>query len=206
MPFEVPGPYNFCAWIVSYGMKQLTSHLYPSLWYIKKGFPNNSVKNFPAMQETWRPGFDPWLGSSPGEGKGYSLQYSWASLVAQLVKNLPAVQETWRPGFDPWVGKPPWRRERLPTQLAWRIPWIALSMGSQRVRHNWLTFTLLYGRYPSIWFILFMILSIFIFLKLAECMFFFFSFSPFPFGLSLGAYILLFLYCQKAGKCVNKCA
>ena len=26
---------------------------------------------------------------------GYTLQYSWASLVAQLVKNLPAVQETW---------------------------------------------------------------------------------------------------------------
>ena len=30
-----------------------------------------------------------------GEGIGYSLQYSWASLVAQLVKNLPAMQETW---------------------------------------------------------------------------------------------------------------
>ena len=27
--------------------------------------------------------------------KGYPLQYSWASLVAQLVKNLPAMQETW---------------------------------------------------------------------------------------------------------------
>ena len=26
---------------------------------------------------------------------GYSLQYSWASLVAQLVKNPPAVWETW---------------------------------------------------------------------------------------------------------------
>ena len=26
---------------------------------------------------------------------GYSLQYSWASLVAQLVKNLPAMQEPW---------------------------------------------------------------------------------------------------------------
>ena len=30
-----------------------------------------------------------------GEGKGYPLQYSWASLVAQLVKNPPAMQETW---------------------------------------------------------------------------------------------------------------
>ena len=28
------------------------------------------------------------------EGTGYPLQYSWASLVAQLVKNPPAMQET----------------------------------------------------------------------------------------------------------------
>ena len=31
----------------------------------------------------------------PGEGIGYPLQNSWASLVAQLVKNPPAVWETW---------------------------------------------------------------------------------------------------------------
>ena len=35
------------------------------------------------------------LGRSPGEGIGYPLQYSWASLVVQLVKNPPAMQETW---------------------------------------------------------------------------------------------------------------
>ena len=37
----------------------------------------------------------PGLGRSPGEGIGYPLQYSWASLVVQLVENLPAMQETW---------------------------------------------------------------------------------------------------------------
>ena len=37
----------------------------------------------------------PGLGRSAGEGIGYTLQYSWASLVAQLVKNLPAMRETW---------------------------------------------------------------------------------------------------------------
>ena len=37
----------------------------------------------------------PRLGRSSGEGIGYPLQYSCASLVAQLVKNLPAMQETW---------------------------------------------------------------------------------------------------------------
>ena len=41
------------------------------------------------------PGLVPGLGSSAGDGIGYPLQYSWASLVAQLVKNLPTTQETW---------------------------------------------------------------------------------------------------------------
>ena len=31
---------------------------------------------------------------SPGEGKGYTLQYSWASLVAQMIKHLLVMQET----------------------------------------------------------------------------------------------------------------
>ena len=37
----------------------------------------------------------PGLGSSPGEGIGYPLQYSWASLVPQTVKNPPAMREAW---------------------------------------------------------------------------------------------------------------
>ena len=37
----------------------------------------------------------PGSGRSAGEGIGYPLQYSWASLVAQLVKNLPVMWETW---------------------------------------------------------------------------------------------------------------
>ena len=37
----------------------------------------------------------PGSGSSTGEGIGYPLQYSWASLVVQLVKNPPAMWETW---------------------------------------------------------------------------------------------------------------
>ena len=41
------------------------------------------------------PGLIPGSRRSAGEGIGYPLQYSWASLVAQLVKNSPAMQETW---------------------------------------------------------------------------------------------------------------
>ena len=37
----------------------------------------------------------PGLGRPAGEGMSHPLQYSWASLVAQLVKNPPAMWETW---------------------------------------------------------------------------------------------------------------
>ena len=50
------------------------------------------VKNLPVMQKTL---VLPKSGRSPGEGIGYPLQCSWASLVAQLVKNLPTMRETW---------------------------------------------------------------------------------------------------------------
>ena len=73
------------------------------------GFPHSSVGKESAYN-AGDPGLIPGSGRSAGEGIGYPLQYSWASLVSQLVKNLPAMWETW---FDPWVGKIPWRRERL---------------------------------------------------------------------------------------------
>ena len=41
------------------------------------------------------PGLIPGSGRSSGEGIGYPLQYSWASLVGQLVNNLPAMWEIW---------------------------------------------------------------------------------------------------------------
>ena len=41
------------------------------------------------------PGLIPGLGRSAEEGIAHPLQYSWASLLAQLVKNPPAMQETW---------------------------------------------------------------------------------------------------------------
>ena len=58
---------------------------------------------------------------STGEGIGYPLQYSWASLVAQMVKNPSAMQET-------WVRSLGWEdplEEGMATHssiLAWRIP------------------------------------------------------------------------------------
>ena len=53
------------------------------------GFPDSSVGKESACN-AGDPGLIPGLGRSAGEGIGYPLQYSWASLVAQLVKNPPA--------------------------------------------------------------------------------------------------------------------
>ena len=58
------------------------------------GFPHGSAGKESACN-AGDPSFIPGLGQSTGEGIGYPLQYSWASLVAQLVKNPPAMQETW---------------------------------------------------------------------------------------------------------------
>ena len=58
------------------------------------GFPGSSAGKESACN-AGDPGSIPGLRKSPGEGIGYPLQYSWASLVAQLVKNLPAMRETW---------------------------------------------------------------------------------------------------------------
>ena len=49
------------------------------------------VKNPPATGDH---SLIPESGRSSGEGIGYTLQYSWASLVSQLLKNPSAVQET----------------------------------------------------------------------------------------------------------------
>ena len=58
-----------------------------------QGFPDSSVGKESACN-AGDPSLILGLGRSAGEGIGYLLQYSWASLVVQLVKNPPAMQET----------------------------------------------------------------------------------------------------------------
>ena len=67
------------------------------------------------------PGSIPGWGRSAGEGRGYPLQYSWASLVAQLVKNLPAMQETWFRSLG-WEESLEKGKATHSSILAWRIP------------------------------------------------------------------------------------
>ena len=72
-------------------------------------FPHSSVGKESACN-AGDPGLIPGLGRSAGEEIEYPLQYSWASLVAQLVKNPPAMWKTWVRTLS-W--EDPWGRERL---------------------------------------------------------------------------------------------
>jgi len=56
--------------------------------------PDSSVGKESACNAE-EPSSIPGSGRSAEEGIGYSLQYSWASLVAQQAKNPRAMQETW---------------------------------------------------------------------------------------------------------------
>ena len=80
-----------------------------------KGFPDSSVGK-ESTCNAGDPSSIPGSDRSTGEGIGYPLQYSWASLVAQLVRNCLQCR---RFGFNSWVGKIPWRREWLPTPVFW---------------------------------------------------------------------------------------
>ena len=81
------------------------------------------------------PGSIPGSGRSAGEGIGYPLQYSWASLLAPLVKNPPAMQEIWVQSLG-WEDPLEKGLATHSSILARRMPWTLQSMGSQRVRHD----------------------------------------------------------------------
>ena len=98
------------------------------------GLPCGSAGKEPACN-AGDPSLIPELGRSAGEGVGYPLQYSWASLMAQLVKNLPAMQETQVPSLG---REDPWRRAWQPTPvfLPGESPWREEPGRLQRVRHD----------------------------------------------------------------------
>ena len=58
---------------------------------------------------------------------GYPLQYSWASLVAQLVKNPPAMQETWVRSLG-WEDPLEKETATYSSIMAWRILWTVQSI------------------------------------------------------------------------------
>ena len=94
------------------------------------------AKHLPAMQETPVQ----FLGQedSPGEGRGYSLQYSWPSVVARMVKNPLAMRETWARSLG-WKDPLEKGKTTHSSILPWRIPmdrgvWQAVVRGVTKSR------------------------------------------------------------------------
>ena len=88
---------------------------------IRKGFPDSSVGKESAYN-TGDPSLIPGSGRFTGEGIGYPLQYSLASLVTQLVKNLPARREIWVRSLG-WKDPLEKGKATHSSILAWRILW-----------------------------------------------------------------------------------
>ena len=99
------------------------------------GFPN-STDGKESTCNAGDPSVIPGSGRSAGEGVGYPLQYSWASLVAQLIKNPSAMWETWVRSLD-WEDTLEKGKTTCSSILAWGIRWTIESMGSQRVQYDW---------------------------------------------------------------------
>ena len=111
------------AWCSPWGCKELDRIEWLNWTELRDCFPGSSAGN-ESVCNVGDPGSIPGSGSSPGEGIGYPLQYSWTSLMAKMVKNLPVMQETWVWSLG-W-GDPleegmvthSWRMENI---LAWRM-------------------------------------------------------------------------------------
>ena len=82
---------------------------------LQEGFPDRAAGKESPCRAGHRP-LIPWRGRSPGEGMGYPLQDSWASLVAQLVNSPPTMQETWVRSLS--LGRSPGERKDDPLQYS----------------------------------------------------------------------------------------
>ena len=76
----------------------------------------------------------------------FNVKNTRASLVAQRLKRLPLIRETWVRSLG-WEDPLEKRMATHSSTLGWRTAWAEepgglQSMGLQRVRHAWVTFTM----------------------------------------------------------------
>ena len=83
--------------------------------HIILGFPGSSDGEESACN-AGDPGLTPGLGRSAGEGMGYPLKCSWASLVAQMVKRI--CLQCRRLGSIPGLGRSPGEENGCPLQYS----------------------------------------------------------------------------------------
>ena len=96
------------------------------------GFSDSSVGKESAYN-AGDPGLIPGSGRCPREGIGCPLQWSWASLVAQLVKNPPTMPETW---FQSLGWEDPLEKGKAihSSILACKVPWTVHGVAKSQTR------------------------------------------------------------------------
>ena len=115
---------------------------FPGTPVVRRSFPSSSAGKESSCN-AGDPSSSPGSGRSTGEGIGYPLQYSWASLVVQLVKNPPATWET-RVWSLSWENSLEEASQPSPVFLPVDSPlteepgWLQ-PVGLQRTRHVWMT-------------------------------------------------------------------
>jgi len=118
----------------------------------------------------------PWTARKSNQSilKEISPEYSWEGLMlklklqyfSQLIWRTDSLEKTWcwerlevggegdNRGWDGWIASPPWRTWVWASSRSWwwtGKPGVLQSMGSQRVRHDWVTelnWTILKGVVP----------------------------------------------------------
>ena len=113
---------------------------------VLKGIPNSSVGKESACN-AGDPSSIPGLGKSPGEGIGYPLQYSWASLVAQFVKESAC--NAGDLGSIPGLGRSPGKGKGYPLQYSGLEN--SMNYIAHGVAKSWSRLSLSLHFFTSIW-------------------------------------------------------
>ena len=114
-------PWGYCSFPLSPGVHKILLVSPKTAVSVSPGFPHNSFGKESACN-AGDPGLIPGSRRSAGEGIGYPLHCSWASLLAQLAKNLPAMWESWVQSLG-WEDPLEKGKAIHSSTLAWRIPW-----------------------------------------------------------------------------------
>ena len=110
----------FATYLLQFYIQCRDPHLFWVFCKWFQGFPGSSAYK-ECSNNAGYPSLIPGLQRSPGEGIGYPVQFSWASLVGLMVKNLPEMWETWvwSLGWEDHLEKGMATHCSI---LAWRIP------------------------------------------------------------------------------------
>ena len=100
--------------------------------------PLDSRRTCEPVVQTCCTGEETEAGDSGGKWRTHGLGFPDTSVGKESTYNAGD------PGSISGLGRFPWRREQLPTPVFWPGESHGLSMGLQKIGHDWVTFTLIF--------------------------------------------------------------